>query len=101
MTGWQEDNEVSNIKEWEVINDIASVLSRKYPAILRRFELRGLLEISAVTSSGNTKEFQLKDEIASNMLDFPDELLSKTQEVVQKNFFEHKEEDVVKDDFPF
>ncbi|MEQ6118400.1 toll/interleukin-1 receptor domain-containing protein [Reichenbachiella sp. MALMAid0571] len=101
MTGWQEEHEISYIREWEKINDIANSLSKNYTATLRRFELRGLLEISAVTGSGNTKEFQLKDEIASNILDFPDELLSKTEEVVSKNFFEHKEEDAANDDFPF
>jgi hypothetical protein len=92
MTGWQEENEVSKINEWEEINDIKDILSKNYQGVLRRFELRGFTEVSQVTGSGNPKEVKLKDEIAVNVLDFPNDVLSKIEEVVKSNFYEHPEE---------
>lgn len=103
MTGWQEEHEVSKINEWEKINDIKDILSKNYPGALRRFELRGFTEVSQVTSSGNPKEVRLKDEIAINILDMPNDVLSKIEEVVKSNFYEHPEEveSVEDDDLPF
>lgn len=103
MTGWQEENEVSKINEWEKINDIKDILSKNYPGVLRRFELRGFTEVSEVTSSNNPKEVKLKDEIAEHVLDLPDNVLSKIEEVVKSNFYEHPEEveKEEEDDFPF
>lgn len=92
MTGWQEGTEVSNIKEWEKINDIKDILSHKYAGVLQRFELRGFTEVSAVTGSGNPKEVKLKDEIATRILDLPIEVLDIVDEVVKRNYFEHSEE---------
>ena len=102
-TGWQEEEENSNIREWEKINDIKNILSNNYAGALRRFELRGFTEVSAVTSSDNPKEVKLKDEIASQILDFPSEVLDKIDEVVKNNYFEHTDEEEIKeeDDFPF
>lgn len=99
MTGWQEPNELSNIQEWEKINDIKNVLSKNYTGVLKRFELRGFTEVSAVTSYDNPKEVKLKDEIATNILDLPNETLSKIEEIVRLNFFDYENE--VKDDLPF
>jgi hypothetical protein len=103
MTGWQEEHEISKINEWEKINDIKDILSKNYPGALRRFELRGFTEVSQFTSSGNPKEVKLKDEIAVNILDLPNDVLSKIEEVVKSNFFEHPEEveNDEEDDFPF
>lgn len=103
MTGWQEVQEVSKINEWEKINDIKDILSKNYPGVIRRFELRGFTEVSQVTSSGNPKEVKLKDEIAVNVLDFPNDVLSKIEKVVKKNFYEHPEdvEDEEDDGLPF
>ncbi len=101
MTGWQEDNEVSNITEWEKINDIKDVLSKNYPGVLNRFELRGFTEVSAVTSYGNPKEVKIKDEIASNILDLPNDVLLKIEAIVKDNFYEHMNEVKEDDGFPF
>lgn len=101
MTGWQEENEVSNITEWEKINDIKDVLSKNYPGVLNRFELRGFTEVSAVTSYGNPKEVKIKDEIASNILDLPNDVLLKIEAIVKDNFYEHMNEVKEDDGFPF
>lgn len=103
MTGWQEEQEVSKINEWEKINDIKDILSKNYLGVLRRFELRGFTEVSQVTSSDNPKEVKLKDEIAVNVLDLPNDVISKIEEVVKSNFYEHPEEveNEEEDDFPF
>lgn len=85
MTGWQEQNEIDNIKEWEVINEIENKLSRNYTSILKRFELRGFTEVSAVTSSNNPKELKIKEEISEHLLDLPDEVLNIVMECVNKS----------------
>lgn len=101
MTGWQEEQEISNIKEWEKINDIKDILSKNYQGVLNRFELRGFTEVSAVTSYGNPKEVMLKKEIASNILDLPSEVILKIDEIVKNNFFEHEDEAEEENDLPF
>jgi len=102
-TGWQEDEEISNIREWERINDLKDVLSKNFGGALRRFELRGFTEVSAVTSSDNPKEVKLKDVIASEILDLPYDVLVKINEAVKNNYFKHVDEGEVEenDDLPF
>lgn len=101
-TGWQEDEEKKKIVEWEKINDIKNILSINYDGALRRFELRGFTEVCAITSSDNPKEVKLKDEIASQILNFPSEVINKIDEVVKNNYFEHVDEIQNKEDnLPF
>jgi len=101
-TGWQEHIEISNIKEWEKINEINDTLSTNYSATLNRYELRGFTEVSAVTSSNNPKEVKIKDEISTNLLDLSDEITAIIQETIKKNYFEHTEETNNNDyDLPF
>jgi len=85
MTGWQEQNEIDNIKEWELINEIDNKLSRNYTSVLKRFELRGFTEVSAVTSSNNPKELKIKEEISTHLLDLPDNVLNVIVESIKKN----------------
>lgn len=101
MTGWQEEQEIANITEWGKINDIKDVLSKNYPGVLNRFELRGFTEVSAITSHGNPKEVTIKSEIASNILDLPNDVLLKIEEVVKDNFYEHADEVEEDDGLPF
>ena len=74
MTGWQENIEVRNIKDWEEINEIDNVLSNRYESAVRKIGLRGFTEVSAVTGGGNAKEVKLKTEIESNIIDLPKEI---------------------------
>lgn len=102
MTGWQEQNEIDNIKEWEVINEIENKLSRNYSSILKRFELRGFTEVSAVTSSNKPKELKIKEEISVHLLDLPENVLSVIMESVNKSHYvypDNTNNDV--DDLPF
>jgi hypothetical protein len=103
MTGWQEQNEIDHIKEWEEINDIANKLSRNYSSTLKRFELRGFTEVSALTSSNNPKELKIRDEISKHLLDLPDEVLDLITESVEKNHFDYNAKTEVEepDDLPF
>lgn len=103
MTGWQEQNEISNIKEWEVINEIDSKLSRNYSSILKRFELRGFTEVSALTSSNNPKELKIREEISNQLLDLPENVMNIIIENIDKNHFEYNAniETEESDDLPF
>jgi hypothetical protein len=98
LTGWQQEEENSNIKEWEEINDIKPVLSKSYEGVLRRFELRGFTEVSQVTSHGNPKEVKLKEELSKHILDLPEKTQSKIKKVVEDNFHDHSTDEVVNED---
>lgn len=84
MTGWQEQDEIANIKEWEANNELYNGLSINYSSTLKRFELRRFTEVSAVTSSNNPKELKVKDEISEHLLDLPEHVLNVIMEVVKK-----------------
>jgi len=89
MTGWQEHNEMENIKEWELINELNNKLSSNYTSTLKRFELRGFTEVSAVTGSNNPKEFKIKEEISKHLLDLPEVILSMIMETVKNNYYDY------------
>lgn len=85
LCGWQADHEISNIVEWENIHQLNNKLSQGYESVLRRFIIRGFIQVSAVTGSDKPKEYQLKDEIAKNILDLPTNLLERIQAAVSDN----------------
>lgn len=87
-TGWQEDPEVRNIREWENIKGLNSSLSNSYNSVLRRFELRKYTEVSALTGSGNPKEVCLIPEIRDKILDFPKNLRTIIDETAKNNLIE-------------
>lgn len=102
MTGWQEQYEIDNIKEWESINEMDNKLSSNYTPILKRFELRGFTEVSAVTNSNNPKELKIKEEISSHLLDLPDEIVTLITESVKKSQSEFEAKTIKgNDDLPF
>ena len=103
MTGWQEQNEIANIKEWEVINEIDNKLSRNYSSILKRLELRGFTEVSALTSSNNPKELKIREEISTHLLDLPETVMNIIIENIDKNHFVYtaKNESEEANDLPF
>jgi len=84
-TGWQESNEVENIKAWEDIEEIGNTLSRNYSAVLRRFEMRKLTEVSNFSSHGNPKEVRIIDSVQEKLLDLPESVVNKINEVITKN----------------
>jgi len=85
MTGWQLKTEIDNIKVWEEIHEIDNILSRNYETVIRKFLIRGYLEVSAVTSSNNPKEVKLKSEIEAHILDIPDGIKEKISLILENN----------------
>lgn len=84
MIGWQEDNEIRNIKAWEEVKEIDNILSKNYEPAVRKFGLRGYTEVSAVTGGGNPKEVKLKSEIENNIIDLPQEIQDQFQQLIKK-----------------
>src|SRR5690606_4638420 len=84
-TGWQEQQEIDTIEAWEDIKEIEHLLSRNYASVIKKFEVRGFLEVSALTASDNVKEFKLRDEISKHLLDLPEDILEKTKQAVDNN----------------
>lgn len=101
MTGWQTDSEVSHILEWEGIHGIEKLLSQNYESVLSRFEIRGFIEVSEVTSYGNPKELKLKNGIAENIFALPNDVKLKISKVIEDNFFEEAPNFYKDDDLPF
>ncbi|MDC3285766.1 toll/interleukin-1 receptor domain-containing protein [Flavobacteriaceae bacterium] len=85
FTGWQENQEIENIKIWEDVNGINNTLSNNYESALRRFEMKKLVSVSAVTSGGNPKEMQITEELQDELLDLPTEITEKMNEVIGNN----------------
>lgn len=84
-TGWQENNEIENIRAWEDIQGLNNTLSRNYSSALRRFEMRKLIEVSDVTSHGNPKEVRLIEKMQEELLDLPEDITNKIIEVTYRN----------------
>ncbi len=93
MTGWQLQTEIDNIKVWEEIHEIDNILSRNYETVIRKFEIRGYTEVSAVTSSNNPKEVKLKSEIETEILDLPKEIKEKINLILKNNPVKPKKEE--------
>lgn len=82
--GWQMDDEIRNIRDWEEVNEIQNLLSNKYESVTRKLQLRNFVFVSAETSSGNPKEIQFWEDIAENFLNFPDVLMEIIKNTVAK-----------------
>lgn len=84
-TGWRSSQEIENIKVWEEVQEINHSLSTNYDNALRRFEMKNITEVSETTSYGNPREIIIKEDIKNELLNMSDELLSKIDEVFQRN----------------
>ena len=84
-TGWQEQGEIDNIKEWEDLQSLKSTLSDNYARVLRRFEMRKLLEVSEVTSYGNPKELKLTNEMTIKLFEKQEEFFKAYVKVKEAN----------------
>jgi len=91
-TGWQEPNEIMNIEAWEDVNGLDNILSKNYSKALKRFVMRALTEVSALTSGGNPKELALLDNVREELLDLPDDIQKLILKVVE-NSLAKKEDD--------
>jgi len=83
--GWQSSHEIGYINDWEDIVDLNHRLSDEYEQTIRKFDLRGYTEVSALTSSNNAKEVQIKPDISEYILDLPDFALIAIKEAVERN----------------
>lgn len=81
--GWRTDEETKRIAEWEELNEFSDTLSKKYEAAMRRFEIRNLTEVSETTSHGNPRQVDFVSELKGQMLDLPDILHIKAEEIIQ------------------
>jgi len=85
LTGWQEEEEKENIRVWEDVNELNSILSDNYDSALRRFDMKKLTTVSAITSGGNPKEIRIIEEFQDELLDLPKEIENKIIDVISNN----------------
>jgi len=62
MCGWQFDQEVQKIQEWEDVNSIKRVLSKNYGPTLDRLLMRKIIKVSQLTSNNNPKEYEMTEQ---------------------------------------
>jgi hypothetical protein len=81
--GWKQKEEEDRIREWEDLNNLGSVLSRRYSAAISRLDIRKLTEVSETTSSNNPRQVRLVQEMQDRLLDLPDIFDERFDEVVR------------------
>lgn len=97
--GWRTDEETRRIAEWEELNEFSDTLSKKYEAAIKRFEVRNLTEVSETTSHGNPRQVDFVSELKGQMLDLPDILHIKAEEIIQIEL--DKKKGGLDNEFPF
>lgn len=92
--GWQTSNEVDYIKTWEDVNGLNNMLSQNYEAVIKRLEMKKLIEVSDITSHGNPKAMKPIEDFINDILDPIERLKNKINVVLENNRLEI-------DDLPF
>lgn len=83
--GWKSTGEVENIKIWEEVNSLNSKLSSQYDAVIRRFDLKKLTEVTEVTSYDNPREVTLISDLTNILMELPEEISLKIEEALARN----------------
>lgn len=94
FAGWQSEQEIKMIHNWEEINQLNDCLSRSYVDALSKLEIRKFIEPCAKTSHGNTKEYRLRDTFLENLNKLGQAALDKIQEVLEESKY-------IEPDLPF
>ncbi len=84
MTGWQEQQEIDRIRNWEEVHAYTTVLSTDYGNALCRMEMRRLVTVSQLTSSNNPKEMKIIDPLANFLSVEYDTIESHVEDVTRK-----------------
>lgn len=85
FAGWQSEQEVKMIQNWEEINTLNDHLSRNYGDAISKLEIRKFIEPYAKTSYGNTKEYRIRDTFLKSLDTLEQVALDKIQEVIEEN----------------
>lgn len=83
--GWQIENEVKMIKNWEDINNLDNILSLKYDDALTKLFMRKFLEVSQLTSGGNPKEYRIKESFLTCIKKLNTASIEKIGKIMQDN----------------
>lgn len=84
-TGWRETQEIDNIKAWEEIQELNSLLSKNYDKVDKKLDMKNITEVSENTSFGNPREIKLKENVKDELLNISNGLLVKINEAVTRN----------------
>ena len=97
--GWQNTEEIKDIKAWERVHNITTKLSNDYDNTIRRFEMGGLTMVSKVTCNDITKEVVITFDIINMCNSYRKRMTS----VLRDNYHKHTREKLIVDDdlFPF
>lgn len=103
--GWRSSGEIENIKTWEEVHSLNSILSTGYDEVMRRFDLKKLTEVTELTSGNNPREVILISDLTNLLLELPEEIslkieetLARNERIAQKSSWSFEKEE---DDLPF
>lgn len=83
-TGWMEEHEISDIKKWEKEEFLTGILSENYTRAVNKFNRRQLIQVDELTSYGNPKQYILKESISKSLLNLPEKVEKRLDEVIKK-----------------
>lgn len=83
--GWKSTDEIKYIKTWEEVISLNSKLSSGYEEVMRRFDLKRITEVTELTSYNNPREVTLIPELRDLLLELPEEISLKIEEVIERN----------------
>lgn len=83
--GWQSEQEIKMIQNWEEINTLSKCLSRGYSDAISKLEIRKFIEPCAKTSYGNTKEYKIRESFLDSLNTLGQSAIDKIQSVMLDN----------------
>ena len=89
--GWQGEQEIKKIQNWEEINTLNNYLSRNYSDVISKMEIRKFIEPCAKTSHGNIKEYRIRDTFLKSLTSLGQAALEKMQSVMIENKYDEPE----------
>lgn len=90
LYGWQKDNEINEIREWEDIIGIRPIISKNYDRVISRLKIRKIIEPSAFTEQSNIKEYSLLEKFHSIILELPEVIQNNVNVVIERNKIEEE-----------
>lgn len=85
---WMADAQKSNIRRWEMDKALNDKLSSNYESALRSVIYRKLFDVASLTSYGNPREYQIKNEYFKQMNNLSSDAQSVLNSVISKNTME-------------
>lgn len=82
-TGWQSENEINMIAQWEDRHELQHYLSSNYENTIKKWAMHSYLESCAITVYGNPKEYKIKSNFLEQLHSLNERSKRKIESVIQ------------------